>query len=144
MDAKFEKGNFKYGRNTQIQTVTGYQMTTQKFYEIEAPYYSCLLYTSNFNLIQYFNIIVGATLDGTLSEKKDVISAVLKQLPDAKKPVMVGDRRQDVIGAKLCGLPCIGVRFGYAEKNELEDAGAYKDVYKRQLPALMKKSIQRL
>ena len=80
----------------------------------------------NFNLIQYFNIIVGATLDGTLSEKKDVISAVLKQLPDAKKPVMVGDRRQDVIGAKLCGLPCIGVRFGYAEKNELEDAGAYK------------------
>ena len=80
----------------------------------------------NFALTQYFDIVVGATLDGTLSEKKDVIAAVLKQLPNAENPVMVGDRRQDVIGAKLCGIPCIGVRFGYAEENELEEAGADK------------------
>ena len=40
MDAKTETGNFKYDRNTKIKSVTGYQMTTQKFYEIEASYYS--------------------------------------------------------------------------------------------------------
>jgi len=37
MDAAVEKGDFAHGRNTKIKTVTGYQMTTQCFYEIEAP-----------------------------------------------------------------------------------------------------------
>lgn len=80
----------------------------------------------NFNLTQYFDIIFGADLDGKISEKKDVIREVLKQIPSAKRPVMVGDRMQDVIGAKLCNIPCIGVKFGYAEEHELEQAGAYK------------------
>lgn len=77
-----------------------------------------------FNIIKYFDIIVGAELDGTRNEKKDVIAEVLSRLEPNDIPVMVGDRRQDVIGAKLCGIPCIGVRFGYAEENELEEAGA--------------------
>ena len=37
---------------------------------------------------------------------------------------MVGDRKYDVIGAKKCGVDCIGVRFGYAEPGELEAEGA--------------------
>ena len=36
MDASVEKGTFAYGRDTKIKTVTGYQMTTQRFYEVEA------------------------------------------------------------------------------------------------------------
>lgn len=39
MDAETEEGEFKHGRNTKIKTVTGYQMTTQCFYEISAKYY---------------------------------------------------------------------------------------------------------
>ena len=78
----------------------------------------------NFDLSDYFDVIVGAEFDGTRNEKKEVIEEVLRQLPDSQSPVMVGDRRQDVIGAKLCDIPCIGVRFGYAEENELENAGA--------------------
>lgn len=77
-----------------------------------------------YKLTNYFDIITGAELDGTRSEKKDVIAEVLRQLPGNSLPVMVGDRRQDVFGAKCCSVPCIGVRFGYAEENELEDAGA--------------------
>lgn len=78
----------------------------------------------NFDLTKYFDIIVGAEFDGTRNEKKDVIDEVLRQLPQNSTPIMVGDRRQDVIGAKECKVPCIGVKFGYAEENELEDAGA--------------------
>lgn len=77
----------------------------------------------HYNLIEYFDILVGAELDGTRNLKKDVIAEALRQLPCDAAPVMVGDRRQDVIGAKECSIPCIGVRFGYAEKNELENAG---------------------
>ncbi|MBQ7794596.1 MAG: FAD-dependent oxidoreductase [Clostridia bacterium] len=39
MDAKCEKGEFAYGRNTKIDTVIGYQMTTQCFYEVKARFY---------------------------------------------------------------------------------------------------------
>lgn len=78
----------------------------------------------HFKLAEYFDILTGAELDGTRNAKKDVIAEVLSQLPSNSIPVMVGDRRQDIFGAKSCGLPCIGVRFGYAEENELETAGA--------------------
>jgi len=77
-----------------------------------------------YGLSQYFDIKVGAELDGTRNEKKDVIAEVLRQLPSDASPVMVGDRRQDITGAKLCNIPSVGVRFGYAEENELENAGA--------------------
>ena len=37
---------------------------------------------------------------------------------------MIGDRSQDITGAKKCGLKTIGVRYGYAAPGELEEAGA--------------------
>lgn len=39
MDAETEKGEFAYGRDTKIKSVTGYQMTTQCFYDVEAKYF---------------------------------------------------------------------------------------------------------
>ena len=39
MDAKTEKGNFSNGRDTRIKSVTGYQMTTQCFYEIKSKFF---------------------------------------------------------------------------------------------------------
>ncbi len=38
--------------------------------------------------------------------------------------VMVGDRNYDVAGAAEAGVPCVGVLFGTAEREELEQAGA--------------------
>lgn len=37
---------------------------------------------------------------------------------------MIGDRKHDIIGAKETGLRSIGVLYGYAAVNELEQAGA--------------------
>ncbi len=81
-----------------------------------------------FALAQYFDFTTGAELDGTRNAKKDVIQTVLAQFPAAKSPVMIGDRAHDVLGAKACGIPCIGVAYGYAEPQELERAGAGKIV----------------
>ena len=77
-----------------------------------------------YKLMQYFDVTVGAEFDGTRNEKADVILEVLRLCHEADSPVMVGDRSYDVEGAHLCGIPCIGVRFGYAEPDELEHAGA--------------------
>ena len=40
MDAETENGNFAYNRTKKITSVTGYQMTTQCFYEIRAKFFS--------------------------------------------------------------------------------------------------------
>ena len=37
---------------------------------------------------------------------------------------MIGDREQDINGAKINGLDSIGVLFGYGDRPELESAGA--------------------
>lgn len=39
LDAKIEKGAFSHNRNTKIRTVTGYQMTTQCYYEVKSKFF---------------------------------------------------------------------------------------------------------
>ena len=62
-------------------------------------------------------------------EKVDIIRETMRRLglSEADKPsiLMVGDRKFDVLGAKECGIDCVGVEFfGYASPGELEEAGA--------------------
>ncbi|MEG1790374.1 MAG: HAD hydrolase-like protein [Oscillospiraceae bacterium] len=70
-----------------------------------------------------FDEVLGSEFDGTRSQKWEVIAELLKTF-GAEGAVMVGDRDNDVIGAKKCGLPCIGVAWGFAEPGELKNAGA--------------------
>ena len=37
---------------------------------------------------------------------------------------MIGDRKHDIIGAKMHNIDSIGVLFGYGTREELEGAGA--------------------
>ncbi len=73
----------------------------------------------------YFEVICGSQPDGSLGKKDQVIKAVIEKFGvKDERLVLVGDTKYDVIGAHKCGLPCIGVRYGYAAENELEDACA--------------------
>lgn len=79
-----------------------------------------------FDLAKYFEICTGAELSGERNAKAEVIEECLKRLgsPDKSTVLMIGDRRHDVEGAKLCGVDCAGVKYGYSVGNELEIAGA--------------------
>jgi len=79
----------------------------------------------SYGMSDCFDFVGGSLFDGTRSNKWEVIEYVLKHYgitPD--EAIMVGDRMYDVNGAKKCGVKCVGVRFGYADPGELEDAGA--------------------
>ncbi len=80
----------------------------------------------HFNIDGYFDFIGGATLDGTRSKKGDVIAYVLDSLATdgARTVVMVGDRAQDINGAKQNSIDSIGVLFGYGSFDELTSADA--------------------
>lgn len=80
----------------------------------------------HFGLSRYFTYIGGATLDDSRTKKGDVIRYVLGMIDDADKHeiIMVGDRENDVMGAKENGLEVIGALYGYGTRGELEKAGA--------------------
>lgn len=80
----------------------------------------------HFDLRQYFDFVGGATLDKTRIRKSDVIAYVIESLGirDKSQILMIGDRDQDVYGAKANGIACAGVLYGYGSREELENAGA--------------------
>lgn len=79
-----------------------------------------------FGLSQYFEIVGGAELDGTRDYKHEVIEYVLAQagITDRSSVLMIGDRRQDVLGAHKTGIECMGILWGYGSVEELNEAGA--------------------
>ena len=80
----------------------------------------------HFNLEKYFYYSAGANLDGSRTNKAEVIEYALREggVTDKSYAVMVGDREHDIIGANKNGLDSIGVLFGYGNREELETAGA--------------------
>jgi phosphoglycolate phosphatase len=70
-----------------------------------------------------FTAVYGADLAGKLSDKTEVIKFVLKN-EGLKNGVVIGDRGVDIQAAKKCGMPSIGVTYGYGTKEELNAAGA--------------------
>ncbi len=79
----------------------------------------------HFGLADHFSFVGGASRDRSRHQKHEVIAHVLEELGATHDQiVMVGDRVYDVEGARHCGVPCVGVRWGYAEPGELEEAGA--------------------
>ena len=81
----------------------------------------------HFELLPYFDFVGGDTMERTRSDKAEVIRYVLQAAGISRQKeaaVMIGDRDNDVLAAKRCGIPCIGVRWGYAEPGELESNGA--------------------
>lgn len=79
-----------------------------------------------FGLTEYLDTICGAELDGSRSDKIELINTALKQVgfTDKNKVVMVGDRFYDIKGAIGAGIHSIGVTYGFGTKEELIEGGA--------------------
>lgn len=91
----------------------------------------------HFNIEQYFEVIVGSGLDGSLGTKGEVVKEALRRLfvkeegekvvldnQICEKTAMIGDRRFDVEGGKENGLITIGVEYGFQKPGELKEAKA--------------------
>ena len=80
----------------------------------------------HFDLLKYFDYVAGATIDGSLGEKTDVIRYAIEisGIQDKSQAIMIGDRKYDILGAKENGLDSIGVLFGFGDREELSEAGA--------------------
>lgn len=76
-----------------------------------------------FEFDKYFDFMLGSDFENKLT-KKDIIerSLILLKMKDRKKAVMIGDTRQDYIGATGCGIEFIGVNYGFGFSDKGIDA----------------------
>lgn len=81
-----------------------------------------LTYHKAFDL---FDDIVGATKDGRISTKEQVLAEVMRRWQDIPKEqmILVGDTIYDIEGANQSGIACIGVSYGFGDVAEMKAAG---------------------
>jgi len=79
----------------------------------------------HFGLAGYFADVVGAHLDGSRSDKAELIGyALTTHRLTASECVMIGDRNDDMRGACRTGIRPVGVLWGFGSAEELREAGA--------------------
>lgn len=90
------------------------------------PEVSCHRILNHFHMETYFDEVVGATMDGKINSKIEVLNEAIRRmhLTNLSEVVLVGDTRFDALGAKEAGIDCIGVSFGFGTAEELEACGA--------------------
>lgn len=78
-----------------------------------------------FQMADCFQEITGASVDGRLERKEDVLKEALRRFgiteEEKKRVLMIGDRRFDIQGARACGVACAAVTYGYADPGEFEE-----------------------
>jgi phosphoglycolate phosphatase len=81
----------------------------------------------HFGLKPYFERVFGSELDGTRTDKTDLLRHALETAKvDPRQAIMIGDRGHDMIGARNNKMTAIGVLYGYGSREELEGAGAHR------------------
>ena len=79
----------------------------------------------HFGLGGSFVAIYGSEMDGRLTRKEDLLAHVLvAESLAVEDTVMVGDRAEDILGARSHRLASVGVTYGYGNAQELREAGA--------------------
>lgn len=79
----------------------------------------------HFRIDAFFERAYGSELNGVRENKGELIAHLLaEESLDPSDAAMVGDREHDVYGAHRNGVRCVGVLYGYGEREELVRAGA--------------------
>jgi phosphoglycolate phosphatase len=85
------------------------------------PMYFAQIILNHFHLAEYFDLVVGSEMDGTRSNKAEVIEFALSKLPEetTRTVLMIGDRMHDILGARKNHLESVAVAYGYGTTEEL-------------------------
>ena len=74
----------------------------------------------HFDFARHFKVIYGSELDGTRTDKVELIKHLIAEEGlDPADTLMIGDRKHDLIGAHRNGLQAVGVGYGFGSQAEL-------------------------
>ena len=90
------------------------------------PEESCKRILDHFGILELFDDVVGATFDGRIDKKEEVLNEVMRRWSDVPKDEMclIGDTMFDVEGANQVGIRTVAVTFGFGNVQEMVEAGA--------------------
>lgn len=88
------------------------------------PEEMCRKILDHFNITKYFDDITGATKDGRIDTKEEVLRELIRREGgDASGMILIGDTIYDVEGAASVGIKTIAVSFGFGDMVEMRKAG---------------------
>ncbi|GHT72897.1 phosphoglycolate phosphatase [Bacteroidia bacterium] len=111
-----------------------YNGIEQMLKELQEKNFCCIVATSkpteyaveilqHFKIDAYFEHVVGSNMDGSRSEKEDVVRYAIENYHlEKEKTIMIGDRKFDVVGAQKNGIASLAVGYGYGSREELTAA----------------------
>ncbi|WP_372874969.1 HAD family hydrolase [Pseudomonas sp.] len=75
----------------------------------------------HFDFARHFRLIYGSELDGTRTDKVELLAYLLEREGlSANSTLMIGDRKHDLIGARRNGLDAAAVGYGFGSRAELQ------------------------
>jgi len=78
---------------------------------------------SDLDLRYHFDGVAGSSLDSARRDKSSIISHALRKFDlDPICSMMIGDRKQDITGARENGMLALAVTYGFGSRQELESA----------------------
>jgi phosphoglycolate phosphatase len=107
-----------------IESLESLQSSFDLYVATSKPTVYALQILRHFKINSLFKAIHGSELDGTNTDKGDLIGFVLNREKLTALTFMVGDREQDVIGAHKNKIEVVGVAWGFGTEEELRKAGA--------------------
>ena len=92
----------------------------QLFIATSKPHVYAREIARHFDFAKHFKVIYGSELDGTRTNKVELIRHLLdKEGLDPAQTLMIGDRKHDLIGARSNGLQAVAVGYGFGSQEEL-------------------------
>ena len=92
----------------------------QLFIATSKPHVYAREIARHFGFAQHFKVIYGSELDGTRTNKVELIAHLMhEQGLDPAQTLMIGDRKHDLIGARDNGLDAAAVGYGFGSFEEL-------------------------
>ena len=85
-------------------------------------HYVCQI-LDHFKITEFFDEVVGATMDEKRLTKTQVLEEVLKRLDlyERKEEIlMIGDTEHDICGAREHGIECVVVTYGYGDPEKMK------------------------
>ncbi len=78
----------------------------------------------HFELGSYFDGVFGSELDGTRTDKVELLRFALDESEvEPARAIMIGDRKFDALGAQANAMAFLGVLYGYGSLEELQSVG---------------------
>ena len=90
------------------------------------PEITCKRILEYHGVIDLFDEISGATMDGKIETKEEVLNELFLRWPDVDRSsmVLIGDTIFDIKGANKVGLKSVAVTFGFGNVDEMVKEGA--------------------